>query len=235
MSDHPAFNVPRGVFWTLVVLVSVHLIRLLLPEEADIWLLLSLAFIPARYAAGGGLFPGGEVSDVLSFVSYMLIHGDAMHLIVNCLWLLAFGSAVAKRVGDQRFLLFSAYCGIAGALTHLAANWGDMTPVVGASAAISGLMAAAIRFLFSGTRRSNIAIFGGEPVHVPLAPITEALKDPRILVFLGVWIGLNLLFGLGSVNIGNEGAIAWEAHFGGFFAGLFGFPYFDRPVRTYYF
>ena len=52
-----------------------------------------------------------------------------------------------------------------------------------------------------------------------------------MIVFLGVWVVLNILFGASSVSSGIvDGSIAWEAHFGGFFAGLFLFPWFD-PVR----
>ena len=64
------------------------------------------------------------------------------------------------------------------------------------------------------------------------------LRNPRVLIFLGVWFGLNLLFGLGSFGIdGSDQAIAWQAHIGGFLAGLLAFPLFDpvkaRAVRQY--
>ena len=66
---------------------------------------------------------------------------------------------------------------------------------------------------------------------VPASSLMATLRDPRFLIFLGVWIGLNALFGLGSISIG-EGAgqeIAWQAHIGGFVAGLLLFNAFD-PV-----
>ena len=232
VKDLPAFNVPTSVFLVIVVIILVHVIRLFLPSDADLWLLFALSFVPARYAVTTFVLPGGDLASVTSFVSYMFVHGDAMHLIVNCLWLLAFGSAVAKRAGDLRFALFSVFCGVVGALTHLVVYWGDLTPVVGASAAISGLMAAAVRFMFSGSLRTTISDFQQDPTNVPLVGIADALKDPRMLIFLVVWMGLNLLFGLGAVDIGQGTAIAWEAHFGGFFAGLFGYSLFDRRARN---
>jgi len=65
---------------------------------------------------------------------------------------------------------------------------------------------------------------------VPAAPLSSALRDPRIMVFLLAWFGLNLLFGIGSIGLpGSEQSIAWEAHIGGFAAGLLLFPLFD-PV-----
>jgi membrane associated rhomboid family serine protease len=52
-----------------------------------------------------------------------------------------------------------------------------------------------------------------------------------VVTFLLAWFGLNLLFGIGSVSQGiADGAVAWDAHIGGFLAGLLLFPLFD-PVR----
>jgi membrane associated rhomboid family serine protease len=59
------------------------------------------------------------------------------------------------------------------------------------------------------------------------------LRNGRVLLFLAVWFGLNLLFGLSSLSLGESGqSIAWEAHIGGFLAGLLLFPLFD-PVARY--
>ena len=67
---------------------------------------------------------------------------------------------------------------------------------------------------------------------VPAAPLAATLRDPRILVFLVVWFGLNLLFGLGTISVpGVEQSIAWQAHIGGFVAGLVLFSLFD-PVGS---
>ncbi|MGH6715024.1 MAG: rhomboid family intramembrane serine protease, partial [Bradyrhizobium sp.] len=50
---------------------------------------------------------------------------------------------------------------------------------------------------------------------------------------LGIWFGVNLLFGMGSIAVGEQGAtIAWQAHIGGFFAGLVLFSMFDRVPRA---
>jgi membrane associated rhomboid family serine protease len=61
-----------------------------------------------------------------------------------------------------------------------------------------------------------------------------ALRDPRVLAFLGVWFALNLLFGASSFSmVDDQQSIAWEAHIGGFLAGLLLFPLFDPvPART---
>jgi membrane associated rhomboid family serine protease len=67
---------------------------------------------------------------------------------------------------------------------------------------------------------------------VPAAPLAATLRDPRFLLFVAVWLGLNALFGLGAISFGTEAGqeIAWQAHMGGFFAGLFLFNAFDPVV-----
>ena len=83
------------------------------------------------------------------FLSYMALPHDWTHLVINSFWLLAFGLVVARRLGSVLFLLFFSLCGVAGALLYLGLNWGSPIPVVGASGAISGLMAAALRMVGS--------------------------------------------------------------------------------------
>jgi membrane associated rhomboid family serine protease len=57
------------------------------------------------------------------------------------------------------------------------------------------------------------------------------LRDPRALAFLAVWFGTNILFGMGTISMpGVAQSVAWQAHIGGFLAGLIGFALFD-PVR----
>jgi membrane associated rhomboid family serine protease len=56
------------------------------------------------------------------------------------------------------------------------------------------------------------------------------LRDERVLGFLAIWFGVNIIFGIGAISVGTEGAsVAWQAHIGGFFAGLLLFSLFD-PV-----
>src|SRR5680860_906121 len=140
-APEPIFNVPRAVLAASAVMIAVQVIRGLLPDEIGITALLALAFIPARYSGAAAELPGGYLTAITSFVTYMVVHGGWMHLLVNLLWMLAFGTAVARRIGAVGFFEFSILCGVAGALTHLALHWGEMAPVVGASAAISGQMA----------------------------------------------------------------------------------------------
>jgi len=221
------------VLATLAVLGLVHAIRVLvLSPRAGVEFLLLFSFIPARYDAtllAQGVAPGGIAADVWTFVTYALIHGDVTHLGLNAVWLLAFGTPVARRFGAWRFLVFFAVTAAAGAALHLATHAGEFAPMVGASASISGYMAAAIRFVFQGGGPMELwRRHDPNAYRIPAAPLSSTLRDPRILAFLAVWFGLNVLFGLGSFAIaGGEQSIAWQAHIGGFAAGLLLFAAFD--------
>ena len=195
----PMFNIPISVVAAALALVALHIVRVSMPADAGFTMLLALAFIPGRYAGPTPDLPGGEWSDVTSFITYMFVHGDVTHLAINTIWMLAFGSAVAKRIGDFRFVTFSLLCGIAGVLVHLALHFGELVPVVGASAAISGQMAGAIRFMFGSSRA--IVPLPQNLATVPLAGIGKTLTNPRFLIFLGVWVALNLLFGLAQQEV----------------------------------
>jgi membrane associated rhomboid family serine protease len=106
----------------------------------------------------------------------------------------------------------------------------ETVPMVGASAAISGHMAGASRFVFA----RGGPLWGARGVGAyrrPAAPLGAVIRDPRVLAFLGIWFAVNLIFGLGGAGSGiASGAIAWDAHIGGFLAGLMLFPLFD-PIR----
>lgn len=232
----PAFNVPPVVAWTIAALVAIHVARQMISAPEDLRLLLLLAFLPARYDPSFALqvgIPGGTGAQVWTFVTYSVLHADLTHLGVNAVWLLAFGSPVAWRFGPFRFLLFAAITAAAGAGAHLLGHWGEVVPMIGASGAISGLTAAAIRFVFqAGGPLGAMRRRGREAFSMPAVPLSEALRTPEVLIFIAVWFGINLLYAVGSVPIGPEGvSVAWQAHVGGFVAGLMLFRLFD-PAET---
>jgi membrane associated rhomboid family serine protease len=234
-SSHPIFNLPTVVAAISALLIFVHVVRAVVDERTDLQLLLWLAFVPARYDASLPVrlpLPGGQAADAWTFVSYAFLHGDAVHLMVNLVWFLAFGSAVAWRFGAVRFAAFFAVTAAAGALAHLLTHFGEFVPLVGASAAISGCMAAAIRFIFEAGGPLGVFRDGGLRAYsVPAAPLGEVLRNPQVIAFLAVWFIINLGFGLGTLDdLVGKGTVAWEAHIGGFLAGLLLFPFFD-PVQ----
>ncbi len=234
-SSEPIFNAPGVVTLTIAVLIAVHLAReFVFTPLDDRNFLFWFAFIPLRYepsVLGAASWPGGIGPAIWTFVTYALIHGGWLHLGINVVWLLAFGSPVARRFGAWRYLAFFAATSAAGAAVHLATHFGDRVIMVGASAAISGYMAAAIRFVFQ--RHAPLGLFGtneGDAYRMPAPPLSEVLRDSRVLIFIAVWFGLNLLFGTVSID-GSDQPIAWEAHVGGFLAGLIAFSLFD-PIGS---
>ena len=117
---------------------------------------------------------------------------------------------------------------MAGALLYLAVNGSVPVMVVGASGAISGLMGAAFRFLFRSIARWG-AIGLGQRAQHPLMPLAETLSDRRILMAVAGWTVLNVLLAWGASGLTEAAGIAWEAHLGGFYAGLLLYGFFDRP------
>lgn len=228
------FNVPGVVLALAALLVALHLaLAFLLSVEQTDEVLAQFAFTPLRYAERvPSDIPAWWGPRIWTFVSYAFIHADLNHLVFNLIWLLAFGPPIARRFGSSRFLTFCAVTAAAGAGAHLLVYFGQLSLMIGASAAISGTMAAAMRFVFQrGGPLGLLSPGEEESYHVPAAPLSTMLRDPRILAFLAVWFGVNLLFGLGAVSLpGTEGRVAWEAHIGGFLAGMLLFSLFD-PVQ----
>lgn len=225
----PIFNVPGIVLALLAIFCAVHiLLWAVLPASEGEWLMVALAFIPARMGAMAGDLPGGHVATYTSFVTHQFVHGNLPHLAINSAWLLAFGSPIARRTDVLRFLAFFLICGIAGALLYLAVNGAEQVVVVGASGAISGLMGAALRFVFRGA-----SLRGPESVEamrrVPLMSLAEALQDRRMLAVIAGWTVLNVLLAYGAGAFAEAAGVAWEAHLGGFYAGLLLYGFFDRP------
>lgn len=233
----PLFNVPGIVVATLLLLAAIHAVRdYLLNDLQNSELLLTFAFIPARYdtsVLGGAALPGGAGAQVWTFLTYALLHGDWTHFFVNAIWFLPFGTALARRFGSLRTVAFMLVTAAAGAAAQLVSHSGEQSAMIGASATISGLMAAAMRFAFQ--RGGPLGFWRRDEeqaYRVPALPLSGLLRDPRVLAFVAVWFAMNIFFGLGAFPIsGGEQAVAWQAHIGGFIAGLLLFGWFDPAPR----
>lgn len=227
----PFFNVPGSVVALIGIFVAVHAFRQLLSIPDDNWFVVAMAFVPARYAGYANEIAGGQVAAVTSFLTHMFVHGNLTHLLFNSAWFLAFGGAIALRIGSLRFLLFTAFTGLVGALTFLAFHFGEPVPVIGASGAVSGMMGAVMRFLFSAMDRGNFAALREAPKSIPLMSLTEALSDRRVLAITAIWLALNAITAVGIPGISEGDAVAWEAHLGGYMAGFLCFGFFDQTPR----
>ena len=231
MERHRAVNLPLVVIWLSVAFIAVHIIRQFISETADEWVLLTFAFIPLRYEAEvAALLPGGELARFWSPVTYAFLHADWVHLFVNVIWMASFGGALARRFGTIRVLALSLVSTVAAVALHYVLHASDEGIVIGASGAVSGMMAGTARFAFS----PDGPLAGGRSAaafRVPAEPFLSAIMNRRVVAFVVIWFAVNILFGFaGGMVAGVSGPIAWEAHIGGFLAGLLCFPLLD-PVR----
>lgn len=210
----PAFNAPAAVLAVIALLAAVHVLLVILGDDWRVWSLFALSLIPARFT--DPMFPMLEGSQYWSLITYMLLHGDWMHLVFNCLWLLVFGTPAARYLGNRRFLLLCLAAGVAGGLASLALHWGREIFVLGASGAVSGLLAAAIPIMYGRRGAGGVRPLG----------FGELVSNPRALMFTAIWLLLTLASGATGWT-GNsfliESGIAWEAHLGGFLGGLAAF------------
>ncbi len=240
----------------VLALVLVHLFRQMLEPDADFRLIAEMAFVPANFSASfateniwraarlaveRGEASTGEVALLVGMsprwwtpLTYSFLHGSFTHIAVNGVWMLAFGTAVCRRFGTVRFLLFCAFAAIAGVLAFFLVHPLGLQPVVGASAAISGAMGAAVRFAFApgGPLGGGFAQPRDLDAYRRPAPRLRALvADRRTMTFIGLWFVANFLFGAVAPSGADGASVAWEAHIGGFLAGFLGFSMFDRPAN----
>jgi membrane associated rhomboid family serine protease len=266
------FNLPPVVLWTVALLFAIEGICQLVSPESYLEILERFAFVPGRFtfafdpdrvalhfgelspesdfgAEAARFFLGNGKPQWWTVLTYAFLHGGWLHVSVNAIWFAAFGSAVARRFGAPRFLLFCAVAAIAGALAHYLTHMADLEPVVGASAAVSGVMAAAARFVFQpgaplGESLGFAAVTVSESMsnpasedvvyRLPALPLRRILSNRSALSFLLFWFLANLLFGAVPATAGVENAaVAWQAHIGGFLVGLLAFRWFDPPAPPY--
>ena len=221
----PIFNIPGVLMAFVLLMAAIHFVRTYyLTPETDDKLLMLMAFLPQRY-----VHPLGEQSLGWLFgpVGYSLLHGGWLHLVFNCLWLIAFASSLALRIGTMRFILLWVTSAIASAFFHAFVTGFAESVLIGASGVVSATVGAACRFSlqFSGTPAMRYAQYA------PRLGIFEALTHRSILIFILMWALSNLLvvYGAGVPADAAGYNIAWQAHVGGFLFGYLLFDLFDRP------
>ena len=208
-------NVPPVVGATAVALASVFVAAAIAPR-AVLWLTGgSPGLSPVRLFAGPAA-SGGVVGWLSPLFTHMLVHASLAHLLFNSLWLVVFGTPVARRFSDPlRFLLFFALSGVSGGVFFSAFHAADPTILVGASGGVTGLLGGAVRFAFQSP-------FGGYRRTLPLL-------DSSVLSWSAVVILLNASVAVFGPGFGADGAdVAWQAHIGGYLFGVIAFPLFDR-------
>jgi membrane associated rhomboid family serine protease len=157
------------------------------------------------------LFVYGVVPAYLSaptLITSMFLHGSWMHVIGNMWYLWIFGDNVEDRLGHGRFILFYLLCGIAAAVGQ---GIVAPEPMIGASGAIAGVLAAYL-LLFPRARVSTLIFLG----------LFITIVQLPALVVIGFWIVTQLIAGLGELRMASHpaGGVAYYAHIVGFVAGL---------------
>lgn len=196
---------PFVTYGLIAVNVAVFLVELSQPDPQGY--ILHWGAVPSRITAGHGLE---------TLITSAFLHAGWWHLIGNMLFLFVFGDNVEDAFGHLRFLVFYLACAVAASLGQIYLAPSSSLPGVGASGAISGVLAA------------YVIMFGTNPVRV-LIGIFPAVVPAFVMI--GIWILLQLLNGYASVGqTAQTGGVAYGAHIGGFVTGLV-LTFFMRPAK----
>lgn len=138
-----------------------------------------------------------------NFLSSMFMHGGIMHIFGNMLFLWIFGDNLENLLGHIRYAAFYLVCGFAAAFAQIFMDSDSVIPMLGASGAISGVLAGYV--LLFPQRQVRAIIF-------------NFLTTVPAFVAIGIWIVYQLV--LGYLTPAGTGGVAYAAHIGGFVAGL---------------
>jgi membrane associated rhomboid family serine protease len=205
----PFEGVPKVVLWLVGIIAAAHVARILLPEAWQEELFVRFALVPSFQTTGNT--PYVSVFDRLApFVGHMFLHGGFIHLAFNSIAILQLGDPVARMYGAWRFLFVFFVTGIVGGLTFILINPHLETPAIGASGAACGLFGA----------------YAGEAL---IRARGAWGRMRRGMIWRGVFWFLAINVGLAAAaNLTHLVLIAWEAHLGGFLAGLALAPFIRR-------
>ena len=181
-------------------------VRRLLVANLLVFLIQKTLLIDPKYVAAFGFDPMLAWQQPWTFLTYMFLHWNILHLLFNMLMLYVFGPSVEDRMGSRMFLLFYLLCGLGGAaLSFLLTQWAPVGTIVGASGAIMGV---AVAFAW---------YWPNYPVFV--FPLPDPIPAKWLITFL---VGLDLaLAWAGALTRGGlGGGVAHLAHLGGVGAAL---------------
>lgn len=228
-AGQPVFLLPGIVTVLCGLLIAIHFVASLLDPRSAQALTLWFGYIPLRFVAG--------LSDPVQWVpliwtpfTHALLHANWEHVLINAVWLAIFATPVARRYGARPTIVIFLLSAAAGAAAFTLTSLYDGTFLVGASGGVAGLTGAAVRFVFQPV------VFATDPVTGQrialgrrLASLGDLLRNPRSRYFSLVWVILNAAVPLLPAFMGGgQILVAWQAHLGGFFAGLLLVPLFER-------
>jgi membrane associated rhomboid family serine protease len=203
---------PYATLLIIIVNLLVFALELSLPPRIRNDFIYVFGLVPARYSHHHWAHLLGVHLDAYwPFITNLFLHGGWLHIIGNMWFLYLFGDNVEDRLGHCRFLFFYLLAGVAANLIHFFVNQDSTMPVIGASGAIAGVMAAYLRLF---PRARIVTLF-------PVLFFPFFFEVPAFL-FMGFWFLMQLFSGAVSLAVANTGeGIAWWAHIGGFGVGFF--------------
>jgi membrane associated rhomboid family serine protease len=203
------------VTWALIAAnVLVFAATLSLDRAAGEALVMRFGVIPEVLVHGSWMTlrgEGGAIGSLITPITSMFLHGGLLHLGSNMLFLHVFGDNVEDVLGRGRFVLFYLVCGLGAVAGQILVDPESVVPMIGASGAISGVLAGYMT-LFPHARVVTL---------VPIFIFIHFMDLPAGF-FIVLWFALQLVQGYLSLGIIAEGGggVAWFAHIGGFLAGL---------------
>ncbi|HEV2561390.1 MAG TPA: rhomboid family intramembrane serine protease [Rhizomicrobium sp.] len=210
--DNPTRLTPI-VNWTIIALcVAAYLWERSLGPDFDL-AILKLGFVPSVLFQPGSAQTVPAVPAAATILTSMFLHGSILHLVGNMLYLWIFGNNAEDAMGHIRYALFYLICGAAAALSLAYVDPASQIPMVGASGAISGVLAAYV-LLYPRARVTVV---------VPLGIIFYPMKISAMWV-VGFWFVMQLLSA--ALSNPNQPGVAWWAHVGGFIVGALLTPLF---------
>jgi membrane associated rhomboid family serine protease len=197
------------VTWGIIALnIVVFLVQVGFGTDSEDAIIRAYAVVPAAISHQNTLV--GIIPADLPLMTYMFLHADIFHLLGNMIFLFVFGDDIEEAMGALRFIVFYLLCGIAGALAFTLSDPQSSVPLVGASAAISGIIAAYLMLRPCAKIRVLLSYF--------------VVKLSAFWV-IGGWAILQL-FQLASQT---DDGVAYWGHIGGLIAGAALFPLLRRP------
>jgi len=149
-----------------------------------------------------------------TLITYIFLHAGWRHFLSNMLYLWVFGKKVEDITGHLGFIYFYLLCGIGAGFIHTVINPASSVPTIGASGAISGILAAYM-VLYPSARI------------VMLIPLFILVVKIPAYLFIGLWFILQFFYGISSLSAESTVAgVAWFAHIGGFVVGILLLPVF---------
>jgi membrane associated rhomboid family serine protease len=220
---HPRGGIPIVNLAVIAANLAVFFL-LQLPDEA---FTMAYSAIPHEITTGEDLIgpvqvrlPDGTVETIthadgpdplwLTLLTSTFMHGGFAHIFGNMLFLYVFGDNVERAFGPVLYAAFYLVVGVIASVAHVVFNAGSIIPSLGASGAISGVLAG--YFVLFPQNQVRVLVF------LRFIPFTYTVPA---IVMIGLWALFQFVAGIGEISQTEQtSGVAYMAHIGGFVAGL---------------